>query len=184
MTISLFRLTGKNSPHYCLFFRWIHHRWLVDSPHKEPVICKVFSCHNFTIFILDLRPLLLTISIKSQMWWRIHLTFIHWLLQNFAHGTTAVLLWHVQNCVVIWIPEIELQLNEFSPPKMNYDGKIISKIGPRWTNSICHLWYPILICLFYHQKIVCTQTMKLLFQLISTWCRIYESVNWVIIVFR
>ena len=32
-----------------------------------------------------------------------------WSLQNFAHDTTAALLWHVQNFVVIWLAVTELQ---------------------------------------------------------------------------
>ena len=35
-----------------------------------------------------------------------------WLLQNFAHGMTAVLSCHVQNFAVIYYLEMELQQNE------------------------------------------------------------------------
>ena len=39
---------------------------------------------------------------------------IWWSLQNIAHGTTAVLSWHVQHFVAIWITAAELRLNEIS----------------------------------------------------------------------
>ena len=46
---------------------------------------------------------------------KFHFTLIQillkWLLQNFAHDTTAVLLCHVQNVDMIWSPRIESQLN-------------------------------------------------------------------------
>ena len=35
-----------------------------------------------------------------------------WSLQNFAHGTTAMLSWHVQKFVAIWWPATELQQGE------------------------------------------------------------------------
>ena len=36
-----------------------------------------------------------------------------WLLQNFVHGTTALLSWHVQKTVAIWWPAAELQPGKF-----------------------------------------------------------------------
>ena len=46
------------------------------------------------------------IDILIQIWWTFHSALIQvlvkWSLWNFAHGTTAVLSCHVQNCVVIW----------------------------------------------------------------------------------
>ena len=60
-------------------------------------------------------------SITIQMWWKFHCTLMHiltkWSLQNFAHGTTAVLWWHVHNFVAIWWSGdmvIELLLGEVS----------------------------------------------------------------------
>ena len=52
-------------------------------------------------------------SIVIQIQWKFYPAAIQvvgkWLLWNFAHGTTAVLLWHVQNFVAIffvkWVPE-------------------------------------------------------------------------------
>ena len=55
-------------------------------------------------------------SITIQMWWKFHFALIQiimkWSLQNFAHGTTAVLSWHMQHFVAIGFPAIELQLNK------------------------------------------------------------------------
>ena len=50
--------------------------------------------------------------------WKFHFTLIsiliQWLLQNFVHGTTAVLSWHVQKFVAIWWPATELQEDKVS----------------------------------------------------------------------
>ena len=44
-------------------------------------------------------------SIIIKIWWKFHSALIQvevkWLLQNFAHATTAVLSWHVQHFVAI-----------------------------------------------------------------------------------
>ena len=52
------------------------------------------------------------------MWWLFHFALIQiltkWSLQNFAHGLTAVLSWHVSNFVAIWSPTTELQQKEIS----------------------------------------------------------------------
>ena len=50
--------------------------------------------------------------------WKFHFTLasilVQWSLQNFVHGTTAVLSGHVQKFVAIWWPATELQQNEVS----------------------------------------------------------------------
>ena len=67
---------------------------------------------------IDLGPILLIISITIQMWRNFHPAVFQiimtWSLQKFVHRTTVVLSWYVQNFVTIWLPGIELQLNEFS----------------------------------------------------------------------
>ena len=56
-----------------------------------------------------------------------------WLLWNFAHDTTAKLLWHVQNFVAMWYPMMELHQN-IHPLNLNHDGKIIHDMGP-WASD-------------------------------------------------
>ena len=57
-------------------------------------------------------------SIAIQIRWefRFALTSIRmqWSLQNFVHGTTALLSWHVQKFVAIWWPATELWQGEVS----------------------------------------------------------------------
>ena len=57
-------------------------------------------------------------SIAIQIQWKLHFALIsipiQWSLQNFVHGTTAVLSWHVQKFVVMWWPVTELQQGEVS----------------------------------------------------------------------
>ena len=59
-----------------------------------------------------------TFSIAFQIRWKFRFTLIssliEWWLQNFVHGMTAVLSWHVQKIVVIWWPPTELQQDEVS----------------------------------------------------------------------
>ena len=55
------------------------------------------------------------------------------LLWKFVHGTTAVLFWHVQNFVVIWIyTKINFPLN------LNYDGNMVLEMGTRSVFKICY----------------------------------------------
>ena len=57
-------------------------------------------------------------SIAIQIRWKLRFALIsipiQWSLQNFVHGMTAVLSWHVQQFVVIWWPVTELQQGEVS----------------------------------------------------------------------
>ena len=57
-------------------------------------------------------------SIAIQIRWKFRFTLtsilIQWSLQNFAHGTTAVLSWHVQKFVAIWWPATALWQGEVS----------------------------------------------------------------------
>ena len=51
-----------------------------------------------------------SIAIQIRLKFRFTITsiLIQWSLQNFVHGTTALLSWHVQKCVAIWWPATEL----------------------------------------------------------------------------
>ena len=57
-------------------------------------------------------------SIAIQIRWKFRFTLtsimIQWSLQNFVHGTTAVLSWHVQKFVAIRWPTTELWQVEVS----------------------------------------------------------------------
>ena len=57
-------------------------------------------------------------SIVIQIRWKFHSTLfevvVKWSLWHFAHGTIAVLSWHVQNCIAIWYTTMSLHLNQFS----------------------------------------------------------------------
>ena len=57
------------------------------------------------------RPISLTNFITIWIWWKFSFALIQipiqWLLQNFSHGTTAVMSWHVQNYIAILFPVIE-----------------------------------------------------------------------------
>ena len=50
-----------------------------------------------------------------------------WSLQNFAHATTAVLLWHVQNFVVIQSPRMEYTAKCYISQLWNFGWWIMSK---------------------------------------------------------
>ena len=56
-------------------------------------------------------------SIVIHIWRKFHSALIQvivkWSLRNLAHGTTAVLSWHVKNFVAIWHLTIELHWNQF-----------------------------------------------------------------------
>ena len=74
----------------------------------------------------DMRPWQIFHHDSNQ--WKFHLTLPLKLTSrspsNFAHDTTAVLYWHMQNCVVIWSAMIELQW-----------GKIFLRHGLQAKNS-------------------------------------------------
>ena len=50
----------------------------------------------------------LAIQIRWKFRFILTSALIQWWLQNFVHGTTAVLSWHVQKFVAIWWPVAEL----------------------------------------------------------------------------
>ena len=56
-------------------------------------------------------------SILIQIRWKFHSALIQvivkWMLWNFAHDMTVVLLCHVQNFVVIWYPIMDLHWSQF-----------------------------------------------------------------------
>ena len=63
-------------------------------------------------------------------------TVIQWSLQNFVHGTTAVLSWHVQKPVAIWWPVTELQQGEAST-ELELWAKNLQWNGPQITKKPC-----------------------------------------------
>ena len=62
--------------------------------------------------------------------WKIHFALMYTLsnrsLRHFAHGTIALLSWHVQSYVAIPLPRTELQKLNF-PSNLNYDHKIVDE---------------------------------------------------------
>ena len=90
----------------------------------------IFECHqeiHSTKNWFDIRKHLLMFrgarftngfSTAIQIRWKFRFTLtsilIQWSLRNFVHGTTAVLLWHVQKFVAIWLPATELWQGEVS----------------------------------------------------------------------
>ena len=106
--------------------------WPYSVSHK---ICTWFCCaceSNFTsIFSYSFyKSIILSTSCDSgarftngfsitiQIRWKFRVTLssilIQWSLQNFVHGTTAVLSWHVQKFLAIWWPATELWQGEVS----------------------------------------------------------------------
>ena len=83
-------------------------------------------------------------SIAIQIRWKFRCTLIsiliQWSLRNFAHGTTAVLSWHVQNIVAIWWQATELQQGKVSI-EFELRAKIVNETGP---GSNMHLHLPVL----------------------------------------
>ena len=92
-------------------------------------------------------------SIAIQIRWKFRFsltsTLILWSLQNFIHGTTAVLSWHVQKFVAIWRPAAELWQGEVSIV-FELRAKTVSETGP-WSHftdiipSLCKIS-------FYHHS--------------------------------
>ena len=71
--------------------------------------------------------------IVIQIRWKFHSNLmpvvVKWSLRNVAHGTTAVLSWHVRNFVAIPYLSVYLHENQF-PSNLNNDGKMVRKMGP------------------------------------------------------
>ena len=61
---------------------------------------------------------------------------MQWSLQNFVHGTTAVLSWHMQKFVAVWSPATELQLGEVSIEFELWAKKSLVKRAPGMDNYI------------------------------------------------
>ena len=80
----------------------------------------------------DTFPSTNCISITIQFRWKFNLfSSKFWLLQNFAHDTTAIHSCHVQKFVTIWWPVIEQQ-NDILP-NLNCERKLASEMS----HSIC-----------------------------------------------
>ena len=73
-------------------------------------------------------------SIAIQIRWKLCFTLtsilIRWSLQNFAHGTTTLLSWHVQKFVAIWWPAAELHRGEISIDFELRAKKTLVKLAP------------------------------------------------------
>ena len=73
--------------------------WLKSDPPMANLSWHVYQWGPAAILTND-------VSFVIQIRWKFRFSLIHilldWSLQNFAHDTTAVLSWHVQNCVAIW----------------------------------------------------------------------------------
>ena len=71
------------------------------------ILCRHQAPEDLTVFFIAI-----------QIRWKFRFTFTSILiqrsLQNFVHGTTAVLSWHVQKFVAIWWLATELWQNEVS----------------------------------------------------------------------
>ena len=92
-------------------------------------------------------------SIAVQIRWKFRFTLIsiliQWSLQNFVHGTTAVLSWHVQTFVAICWPATELWQGEVSI-EFELQAKSVSETGPScvtgqnvsisWSEFVLILW--------------------------------------------
>ena len=68
-------------------------------------------------------------------------------LWNFAHGTTAVLSWHVQNCITIWYPTLKLHPNQFSI-EFGLQRKSCTWKGPQASMSSGTWFHCFIPCLF------------------------------------
>ena len=81
------------------------------------IVCQIYCCGRFC-GTQPRDPFHNDFSIAIQIRWKFRFTLIsiliQWSLQNFVHGTTAVLSWHVQKIVAIWWPATELQQDEVS----------------------------------------------------------------------
>ena len=80
----------------------------------------------------------ITIQIRWKFRFTLTSILIQWTLQNFVHGTAAVLSWHVQKFVAIWWPATELWQGEVSI-EFELRAKNVSETGPRRLLTHWHL---------------------------------------------
>ena len=132
-------------------------------------------------------------SIAIQIRWKFRFTLtstlIPWSLQNFVHGTTAVLSWHVQKVVAIWWPATESWQGEFSIV-FELPAKNVSETGPCTTSQeLCQrhddvmIWKCFLRCRPFARYLVVPLTkgckcITLIFSLMFIWTNCWKS-NWV-----
>ena len=73
-----------------------------------------------------------------QFRWKFRFTLIsslmEWSLQNFVHGMTAVLSWHVQKFIAIWWAATELQQDKVSI-EFELQAKKVSETDTWWTGE-------------------------------------------------
>ena len=91
---------------------------LVCLPNKSQYHAAAHFTSNFSIAIA-IRSIF---RLRSSKFW------VCDGYKRFAHGTTAVLSWHVQN--VLAISWIERKASQIFSSHFNYDGNIFSEMGP------------------------------------------------------
>ena len=89
---------------------WAHSRR--DLMHLHGAIIGYITAEPAATHLTHHIPLLIEIP-QNRQFASLHIISM-WSLQNFAHVTTAMLSWHVQNFVVIWSTIIKLQQNIFT----------------------------------------------------------------------
>ena len=92
--------------------RWVNYNLLIIFFHWK--YCAGWN--HFGSLLVNRPRFTNSFSIIIQIWWKfcftLTLILIQWLLNNFVHGTTAVLSWHVQKNFAIWWTPMELQQGE------------------------------------------------------------------------
>ena len=131
--------------------RWLRTIYFMETISAAAKDCfSIHLCHSKTYLCVFVWPLLLLdmityylccsisraiFSIGIQIRWKVFsgLTqvIVKWSLWHFAHGTTAVLSWYVQNFVAISYPTMEFNFSL----NLNYDGKIIREMSPCMYNT-------------------------------------------------
>ena len=103
------------------------------------------------------------ISIVIQIQWKFHFALIQvvrkWMLWNFAHDMTALLTWHVQNFVTIYVIKALCSKNNF-PLNLNDNGKIVCEMGA-WLLTILYIPFVAKIKLQTHKRHISTHDIAI-----------------------
>ena len=97
------------APHHWCFVKGIH-RWLVDTPHKGPVMRKRFKCHDVFIFEPTIYNTYLTLTGEIR-----DVYFRH-SVENWQCYKGTALYWHRAGILTIF----DLIMLHISVPKYNY----------------------------------------------------------------